>query len=148
MTGRGSHIVLGAAVVALGGLCGLLPSAEAGGPTQLDGDLDALRRERFQLATKTYERLVKGFDGWWEAKRVTAAADRLLEADLALSEDPRHRVAALERHLGRFTQFRMVERETYNSGRIPLPDYRSFFEYKVRDAKLLLWDAKQHVAGK
>jgi hypothetical protein len=132
-----------------GTFCGLLSAGEPPtsnrSTTQLQAELKALSEERRQLALATFERLFKDFDGWREAEKVLASANRLLDAELAVSDNPAHHVAVLERHAELRKTMKVREQATFESGRIPLSDYESRFAYPVKDTMLRLHDAKRRL---
>jgi hypothetical protein len=75
-----------------------------------------------------------------------AVAERALEADLAMSEDPRRRVAVLERHVGRTYLLWFREQTEFAFGRIPIADLQSRTAYPLQDAIVRLHEARRQLA--
>jgi hypothetical protein len=125
------------------------PPAKAQPDSSLDARIAALRRERFELARTSYERLAQA-DEWMGSEKAFAAAERLLEAELASSDDAARQAEMLERHLGRITLLKMRLNIAFQAGRIPVSDTPPFFhvlDYAAEDMALRIYHLR-HPAKK
>jgi hypothetical protein len=132
-----------------GASLGLIPAAgesvRDGRLSPLDAEIQLLRYQRLDLAKASYDRLVKDFDGWRGGDRVIAAVQRLVEAELALVDEPTQQVAVLERQLGRLYSLKAREEFWYEMGRVPIPVYESAYDYLLRDTLVRHRDARERL---
>jgi hypothetical protein len=136
-------LFLGAASV------GLWAAPPAGERQSLDTQISILRRQRFDLARATFDSLVKDFlalrgvPGSYD--RLCDAADRLVEAELALSDEPAHQVAVWEKQLGRLTMLKLRERTAFDEGRLSISDEPLTFNALITNAELRVLEARQRL---
>jgi hypothetical protein len=133
-------------MIGIGGASSLLSAADVqaakDGNAGIDAEIATLRQQRAELAALMYERTLKESKVWVDIDRLLKAAKRLLDAELALSDDPARQVAVLERHLGRIYYLNAEEHIAFRRGRIPISTNDLPTDYFVQDGLLRLRDVR------